>query len=132
LAASSGGIFVFGTDGFRVPVSSDFRNPKMTKKPMSPQVRTVMSAAEERVRTQARETGHKEVLSFLDTISQARLVFGKRANFIDTCTEEAQRIGDAQRLAELREMRDELERDLQQFKFLAETGLEFLTEKAGI
>lgn len=104
----------------------------MKNSPVAPQVRTVMNAAAERIRTQARETGHREVMSFLDTVDEAKRVFSERATYIDASSEEAQRLGDSDRLAELSEMRDELRRDLQQFKFLAETGLEFLAEKAGV
>lgn len=104
----------------------------MKNLPVAPQVRTVMHAAAERIRKQARETGHREVMSFLDTVDEAKRVFSERAAYIDACTQEAQRLGDSQRLSELGEMRDELRRDLQQFKFLAEPGLELLAEKADV
>jgi hypothetical protein len=79
-----------------------------------------------------RETGDRGVLQLLDSICEGKRVFTERAEYIDVMTEESQRIGDSQRIAELRVMSEELRRDLQRFKFLAETAFEFLIPKVSV
>jgi hypothetical protein len=93
------------------------------------QITRIADAASERVRAHALESGDRSVLQLLDRICEGKCVFSERARYIDTMTAEAQRLGDSQRVAELRTMHEELVRDLQQFKFLAETAFEFLAPK---
>ena len=102
-----------------------------TRQDLDVQVTRIADAASERVRARALESGDRSVLQLLDRIGEGKRVFSERARYIDTMTAEAQRLGDSQRVAELRTMHEDLVRDLQQFKFLAETAVEFFAPKVG-
>jgi hypothetical protein len=93
------------------------------------QIARIIDAASERVRANTVESCDSAVLQLLNRIGEGTRVFGERARYIDTLVEDAQRLEDSKRLPELSTMYDEFARDLQQFKFLAETALEFLVSK---
>jgi len=100
-----------------------------TRLNMNSEIRRVADAASDRVRMCAQESGNREVLKILDTICDGQRTFTQRAQYIDVMTAEAKRLGDSERVAELRTMQEELVRDLNRFKFLAETAFEFINSK---
>ena len=90
------------------------------------QVNEIMQAARERVRASRVEAENPDVFAILDRIITGAEVLKKRGQFFDVVIAEAERTGDSARVAELRIEFDEFLRDLQRFKFLAESAFEQL------
>ena len=86
-------------------------------------LKKVMDAAAERVRGAATETGNRDVLQLLNKASEFESVMNLRAEYINTMTQEAQRLGDLQRVQELAEMRDDFVRRLTNLTVAIEEAL---------
>jgi hypothetical protein len=101
----------------------------MSKKTIRSQINSIMDAARERARTTRRETGNPEVFRILDRILDGAEIFKRRGEYFDVAISEAKRIGDSSRVAELKADLEVFFKDLQRFKFLAETAFEQLAPK---